>query len=103
MLVFIDDIFEVIMLTRKRTALSFIELLISAANVYMYFIMGSSGIYRNLLEQLINVTPSLEKKLNKTLQAQTIAQPLGAEMVMNPDGLIFFREKMEKLHRRLYP
>jgi hypothetical protein len=103
MLVFIDDIFEVIMSTKKKTALAFIELLIGAAAVDMFFLLGSSGIYRNLLEQLINVSPSLKKKLNSSIPEQNISQPLGAELVMNPDGLLFFRERGEKIHRRLYP
>lgn len=103
MLVFIDDIFEVIMSPHKKTALTFIELLMVAGAGDMYFIMGSSGIYRNLLDQLINVTPSLKKKLSKSLQEQNIGQPLGAELVMNSDELIFFRERNEKVYGRLYP
>ena len=102
LVVFIDDIFEVIMCSHKKTVLSFMELLITGAQVKFYFIMGSSGIYRNLLNQLINVSPSLQQKLKKWVQSQHL-QPLGAELVMNPDGLLFFRERAEKIHRRLYP
>jgi len=103
MLVFIDNIFEVIMASQRKTAFSFIELLMTAAPVNMFFIMGSSGIYRNLLEQLMMVTPALKKKMKKSVLSQQIVQPLGAELVMNPDGLLFFRERNEKIHRRLYP
>lgn len=103
MLVFMDDIFEFIMPSNKKTALSFIELLLTAASVDMYLILGSSGIYRNLLVQLINVSPSIKKKLNKSMQAQSIGQSLGAELVMNPDGLLFYREKGEKVFERLFP
>jgi hypothetical protein len=103
LLVFIEDIFEIIMSPHKKTSLSFIELLITGPTVNIYFIMGSAGIYRNLLNQLINVTPSLQEKLKKSVQAYSINQPLGAELVMNPDGLLFFREREEKIHRRLYP
>ncbi len=103
LLVLMNDIFEVIMSPHKKTPLSFIELLITGAAVNMYFIMGSAGIYRNILNQVINVNPSLQQKLKKSVQAFGINQPLGAELVMNPDGLLFFREREEKVHRRLYP
>lgn len=102
MIILIDNIFEVIMAQQKKTALSFIELLITAAPVKMFFIMGSSGIYRPLLDQLINVSPALKKKLKKSFQAQLITQPLGAELVINPDGLLFYRERNEKIYTRLY-
>ena len=102
MIIFIDNIFEIIMVQQKKTALSFIELLLTGAPVKMYFIMGSSGIYRPLLDQLINVSPVLKKKLKKSFQEQLITQPLGAELVINPDGLLFFRERNEKIYTRLY-
>ena len=102
MIIFIDNIFEIIMAQQKKTALSFIELLLTGAPVKMYFIMGSSGIYRPLLDQLINVSPVLKKKLKKSFQEQLITQPLGAELVINPDGLLFFRERNEKIYTRLY-
>ena len=101
-IIFIDNIFEIIMAQQKKTALSFIELLLTGAPVKMYFIMGSSGIYRPLLDQLINVSPVLKKKLKKSFQEQLITQPLGAELVINPDGLLFFRERNEKIYTRLY-
>ena len=103
LLVFIDDIFEIIMSSQKKTTLSFIEMLITGAQQHLYFIMGSSGIYRNLLNQIIIVNPSLQEKLKKNIQPYSVNQPLGAELVMNPDGLLFFREREEKVHMRLYP
>ena len=102
-LVFIDDIFEVIMSLQKKTALLFIELLIMGAAVQLHFILGSSGIYRNLLNQITNMNLSLQRKLKKPVQALSYNQPLGAELVMNPDGLLFYRERDEKIHQRLYP
>ena len=49
MIILIDNIFEIIMAQQKKTALSFIELLMTAASVKMLFILGSAGIYRPLL------------------------------------------------------
>ena len=101
--IFIDNIFDVIMSTRKKTPLSLIKLLITGTNVNMQFILGSSGTYRNLLDQLINVTPQLQKKLAKPMRALPVNHPLGAELVINPDGLLFFREKDDKIYQSLYP
>ncbi len=103
LVVFMDDIFEVIMSPHKKIVLAFIEMLITGAAVNTYFILGSAGIYRNILNQLINVNPALQQKLKRSVQAYSINHPLGAELVMNPDGLLFFREREEKIHRRLYP
>ena len=102
MIILIDNIFEIIMGQQKKTALCFIELLMTAASIKMFFILGSAGIYRPLLDQLITVSPSLKKKLKKSFQDQLITQPLGAELVINPDGLLFYRERNEKIYTRLY-
>ena len=69
----------------------------------MYFILGSAGIYRGLLDEVIKVNPSLKKKIDEVMLSSKISQLLGAELVINPDGLLFFREKDEKIHKRLYP
>jgi len=103
MLVFIDDIMEIMMSSNKKTLLAFVEMLIMGAAFHMHFIMGASGIYRNLLHQIIHVNPPLQQKLKKAIQTHNSNQPLGAELVMNPDGLLFFREREEKVYRRLYP
>ena len=103
LIVFIDDIFEVLKSKHKKTVLAFIELLTGAVNCNMYFILGSSGIYRNLLNQVINLNPALQEKLQRPGNTAQITQPLGAELVINPDGLLFFREKGRQIHTRLYP
>jgi hypothetical protein len=69
----------------------------------MHFVMGASRIYRSLLQQVIQLNPLLQQKLKRAMQSYSIDQPLGAELVMNPDGLFFFREGEEKIYKRLYP
>jgi hypothetical protein len=101
--VFIDDIFEVFKSKKKRSAIGLLELLIEAAQFNMYFILGSAGIYRGLLDEVIKVNPSLQKKVHDDMLSTKISQLLGAELVINPDGLLFFREKGDKIHKRLYP
>ncbi len=103
MVVFIDDIFEVLRSSNRKTTSGFIKLLLQGANYGMYFIMGSSGIYRNLLQQLINASPVSKKISGKISGMHNNIQPLGAELVVNPDGLIFFRKGGENVYVRLYP
>jgi len=101
-IVVLDNIFEVIMSTHKKTALSFIELLVNGPEQSIYCIAGSSGIYKNLLNQIINVSPVLKRKLQKSKHLK-IDEPLAAELIINPDGLIFFKARNEKVFVRLFP
>jgi hypothetical protein len=49
--------------------------------------------------------PSIEKHLIKAKLKTTfqIVKPLGAEMVMNPDNLIFFKTIHMQTYERWYP
>ena len=103
LVVIIDNIFEVILSNRKKTALLFIEMLANCPSQSVYFIIGSSGMYKNLLDQIIHLNPLLRRKLEKSNPGIKINEPLAAEMIINPDGLIFFRKRGEKVYLRLYP
>jgi len=61
----------VIRSTNKKTAFTFIELLINGPTEAIYFITGSSGVYKNLLQQLINVSPIVKAKLKKSISGLT--------------------------------
>lgn len=100
---FIDDIFEVIRSSNKKTALAFIELLALGSQQSIHFIAASSGIYKPLLNQLIHLNPGLIQRLNKANPKANFDKPLSPELVMNPDGLIFFKERNEYVFTRLYP
>ena len=103
LLVFIDDIFEVIRSANKKTALKFIELLGLGGEHSIHIIAASSGIYKPLLNQLIRLNPALIAKLGKANHLADFDKPLAAELVMNPDGLIFFKERNEQTFTRLFP
>lgn len=103
LVVFIENLFEVIKSTHKKTGLGFIELLVKGPNEGIHFICGSSGLYKNLLDQLINISPTLNRKLKKSKQIKNIEEPLAAELIINPDNLIFFKNRMEKVFVRLFP
>ena len=101
LIVFMDDIFEVVMAKRK-TALSFIELLVNGPDNSIHFITGSSGMYKNLLDQLITMSPAVKKKMGDSKQRGNINEPLAAQLIINPDGLVFFKGKCEKEFVKLY-
>ena len=103
LVVLIDNLFEVIRSPDKKVALSFIRLLMRGETVHIFFIMGSPGIYKALLDTLIHIADGSNRKLKSIIIPKKPPQPLGAELVINPDGLLFYREKNEKIHIRLYP
>lgn len=92
-IVVIDNIFEVITSRHKKTALSFIQLLVDGSAYAMHMITFSSGIYQNLLNQLVAVSPVEEKKMLKHNLSVPITGPLAAQLIINPDGLIFFKAR----------
>ena len=101
MVVLMDDIFEVLRSYNRKTTNAFIQLLRKSALVKIYFVMGSSGIYKNLLQQIINEIPV--KLLNPTTKdASKSLFILGAELVMNADGLIFLKEKAADVYTKYY-
>lgn len=103
LVVFIDDIFEVIRSPNRKTALEFIQLLATGAEQSIYFVAGFSGIYKPLLNQLIHLHPATISKFNKSNEQSNLFKPLAAELVINPDGLIFFTGRDEHVFTRLFP
>ena len=102
MIVIMDDIFEVLRCHNRKTINDFIALLRKGTFAKMYFIIGSSGIYRNLLQQVINDIPSNAK--NSKINVRKVeTYGLGAELVINFDGLIFYKETGEGSYRKFYP
>ena len=100
LIVFIHDIFEVLTSKNGKTPRAFLELLAKGPAVAMHFIAGSSGIYKNLINQLINPTRALT---NKTRERLHITEPLATQLIINPDGLIFFKDRFQDDFIRLYP
>ena len=102
MVVLMDDIFEVLRSHNRKTTNAFIQLLRKSSLVGIYFVIGSSGIYRNLLQQIINTIPT-KVDTDKTFHTVKSSAVLGAELVMSFDGLIFFKEKSKEVYTKYYP
>ena len=94
-LIIIDDIWTFVPKLNAGAITQFKELLNVGAEFGFHFIIGSSMPYRNLLLQLM-----LEQ--NNNLNNRVLNQ-LGAEVIFNPDGLIFFRKKNSIDYVSLYP
>jgi hypothetical protein len=94
-LIIIDDIWTFVPKLNARAITQFKELLNVGAEFGFYFIIGSSMPYRNLLLQLMS---EQSNNLNNRVLNQ-----LGAEVIFNPDGLLFFRKKNSIDYVSLYP
>ena len=95
-IIIIDDIFILAAKLDKRGMQRFKNLLNYRSTVGIHFIIGSVLPYRNLLKQLM-VEQSSESKIKINPFNE-----LGAEIIFNPDELIFFREKNVVEYTTLY-
>jgi hypothetical protein len=105
LLIFIDDIFDLVLSQTKKEGLSFLEIAFYGAQVGIHFVAASSSTYRNLLLQLIQLNPEMAQKLSKS-NSNTFpktSNPLGCELILSGEGLIFYREKLRPDMIRLYP
>lgn len=96
-LIIIDDIFLLAAKLDKRGMQQFKNLLNYGSAVGIHFIIGSVLPYRNLLKQLM-----VEQSSESRIKTSPINE-LGAEIIFNSDGLIFFREKNIVEYTILYP
>lgn len=94
-LIIIDDIWQIVPKLKKGSAIQFKQLINDGADKGIHFIIGSSMPYRNLLLQLMEN----RKEENKS----GVINQIGAEMIFNPDGLIFFRERNDINFNTYYP
>jgi hypothetical protein len=105
LMVVIDELFHLVLTRKKQTGLYFLQLLILGHEVNIHIIAASASTYRNLLIQLVHLHPSIEQQLNsnKLLGGRTIIKPLGAEMVVTPDNLVFFKTIDTLIYERYFP
>lgn len=92
-LIYVDDIWQLVPKLDKKNGLLLKELLMDGAAYQIYFIIGSTLPYRNLLLQLMQPNFSKHSPMNE----------IGAEMIINPDDLLFFREKNQLNFDSYYP
>jgi DNA segregation ATPase FtsK/SpoIIIE-like protein len=105
LIIVIDELFHLVLTRKKQTGLYFLQLLIVGHEVNMHVIAASESTYRNLLIQLVHLHPSIEQQLTtkKLIGSRTIIKPLGAEMVITPYNLIFFKTIDMSIYERYFP
>ena len=104
LIVIIDELFSLILSQKKQTGIYFLQLLILGKEVGIHFIAASASTYRNLLLQLINMHPDIEKQLAQKQYTKntTIIKPLGAELILTPDDLVFYKSMYMQVHERYF-
>lgn len=104
LIVIIDDLLEMLVNKRKTTGLRFLQLLIEGPAVRIHFITASGRSFRNLLNQLINMNPVTKEQLQQQLPNINLTYhlPLGAELILTPEDLFFFKARNQSDFQRLY-
>lgn len=100
----IKDIFKIITSRNKKEGIKFIEMLLRGADTGISFIAASENSYRNILLQLIALHPKIEERIASIAGPDRIKikRPLGAEMIITFDNLVFFMDKDASAHERFY-
>ena len=103
--VLIDDVLDLVITRRRSTGLQFLQLLIEGPACGMHVIAASGRAYRNLMLQLLNLNPAVKEKLKKQMPGIdfSVHYPLGAELVMTPEDVCFFRKRNEPDYTRFFP
>ena len=100
----IDDIWDIIISKPKSLGLNLMHIILYGGHVGIHTIFTSSLSYRNLLEQLININPSITKELQKKYgvpEPQKI-NSLGSEIIMTAENLVFYKRAGSTEMERMY-
>jgi hypothetical protein len=73
--------------------------------VGIHTILGSNISYRNLLQQLIELNPAIEKMLQEKygIPAPTQISSIAQELIISPDKLIFYKKSSVLDMQKYYP
>jgi len=100
----VDDVWDLITAKPKSVGLSLMSILLDGEAVRVHTIMASGISYRNLLQQLLQINPSLtielERRFGKPIPKQM--NVLGTELIFTPDDLIFLKETGDMEMRRFF-
>lgn len=93
LIVFIDDLVNLVITRNKKTGTYFLELLRNGPKDNIHFIMGSTRSYRGLVQQMIQ----FEKKGEPSILDNYLP-----ELVISPEGLFFYKRPEELNYTRLF-
>jgi hypothetical protein len=100
----LDDVWDIVIAKPKSLSLSLIRILLEGSTVGIHTIFASGISYRNLLQQLVTIQPKITKELQKKFGIPEPKQigVLGHELILNTDGLVFYKMPGSLEMQRLY-
>jgi hypothetical protein len=101
----IDDIWNLVSAKPQSLSISLIRIILNGPSVGIHTILGSNISYRNLLQQLIELNPAIEKMLQEKygIPAPTQISSIAQELIISPDKLIFYKKSSVLDMQKYYP
>jgi len=101
----IDDIWNLVRAKPQSLSISLIRIILNGPSVGIHTILGSNISYRNLLQQLIELNPAIEKMLQEKfgIPAPTQISSIAQELIISPDKLIFYKKSSVLDMQKYYP
>ncbi len=105
LVVFLHDVFELVLSSKKMVGLTFLQLLLWGKSLKVHTVAASCSTYRNLLLQFMHLNPIVKAKFKKVLGEKSLYIPesLGSELILTSDNFPFFRASPDLDYQRLYP
>lgn len=105
LVVIIDDVFTFLLHQSKAVTKIFFDLLIFGAELNVHLVAASHFTYRNLLKQVMDMNPPMRRKMqfHYGCDCCQVITPVGAELVLTAEDLVFYKTKNEADYVRLFP
>lgn len=101
----IDDIWNLVSAKPQSLSISLFRVILNGPAVGIHTILVSNISYRNLLQQLIELNPAIEKMLQEKygIPAPTQISAIAQELIISPDKLIFYKKSSVIDMQKYYP
>ncbi len=100
----IDDVWDVVRTKPKSMGLMLIRIMLYGPAVGLHTVFASGISYRNLLQNLVNINPAVQKELQAKygVPEPTQINTMGQELIYTPDRLIYFKKDSRSDLLKLY-
>lgn len=100
----VDDIWDLIISKPKSLGLSLMRVILYGPQVGIHTIFTSSLSYRNLLEQLIHINPTISMELQRKygVPEPSKINTLGSELIFSAENLIFYKQAGSSEMKKMY-
>jgi hypothetical protein len=101
----IDDVWDIVTTKPKSLGIDLIRILLYGPAVGVHTIIASAISYRNLLQQLVKINPTITSELQLKYGIPEPKQIgiIGSELIFSPDGLVFYRPAGSFNLEKYYP